>query len=90
MLNNTDKAGRASRFRTRLTEAIKTAGISQSALARAIGVDRSTLSQALTDSGARMPSAHVVGACAQARVLKPSLDMAAFRPIDSLSAIGWT
>lgn len=66
MLNNTDKAGRASRFRTRLTEAIKTAGISQSALARAIGVDRSTLSQALTDGGARMPSAHVVGACAQA------------------------
>ncbi|MEY8837520.1 transcriptional regulator, partial [Cribrihabitans sp. XS_ASV171] len=29
-------------------------------------VDRSTISQLLTDSGARLPNAHVVGACAAA------------------------
>lgn len=38
--------------------------ISQSALARRTGVDRSTVSQLLGDSGARLPNAHVVGACA--------------------------
>lgn len=65
MSMNEDKATRATRFRTRLAEAIRTAGISQSALARDIGIDRSTLSQALSDGGTRLPSAHVVGACAQ-------------------------
>ena len=41
-------------------------GVSQSALARHIGVDRSTVSQLLTDEGARLPNAHVVGSCASA------------------------
>lgn len=61
-----DKTARAETFRRRLAQAIDTSGLSQSALARAIGADRSTLSQALGDSGARLPSAHVVGACAAA------------------------
>jgi len=38
----------------------------QSALARAIGVDRSTVSQLLTGTGARLPNAQVVGECAGA------------------------
>ncbi len=38
--------------------------LSQSALARAIGVDRSTVSQLLSDQGARLPNAQVVGECA--------------------------
>ena len=41
-------------------------GISQAALARNIGVDRSTISQLLGDSGARLPNAQVVGECAAA------------------------
>ncbi|APE44112.1 transcriptional regulator [Sulfitobacter alexandrii] len=61
-----DKTSRARTFRARLTQAIADAGSSQSALARAIGADRSTLSQVLSASGARLPGAHVVGACAQA------------------------
>ena len=40
--------------------------MSQSALARQTGVDRSTISQLLTDDGARLPNAHVVGSCAPA------------------------
>lgn len=60
------KIYRAQTFRARLAQAIATAGTTQSALARAIGADRSTLSQALSDSGARLPGAQVVGACAQA------------------------
>ncbi|NNK16600.1 MAG: helix-turn-helix transcriptional regulator [Sulfitobacter sp.] len=59
-----DKNSRASEFRSRLLQALRTSGLSQSALARAIGADRSTLSQALGDSGTRLPSAHVIGACA--------------------------
>ena len=61
-----DKRLRATQFRLRLRRAMEEAGLSQSALARAIGVDRSTVSQLLTDDGARLPNAHVVGACAAA------------------------
>ena len=61
-----DKLTRARLFRERLAQALGQAGLSQSALARTIGTDRSTLSQALGDDGARLPSAHVVGACAAA------------------------
>lgn len=42
------------------------AHLNQSALARAVGVDRSTISQLLKGTDARLPNAHVVGACAQA------------------------
>ncbi len=41
-------------------------GITQSALARMTGVDRSTISQLLKDKGARLPNAQVVGECASA------------------------
>ncbi len=61
-----DKRRRAALLRTRLTEAMQRAQSNQTALARAIGVDRSTISQLLKDQGARLPNAHLVGACAQA------------------------
>lgn len=61
-----DKRLRAIQFRARLARAMHGAGSTQSALARAIGVDRSTVSQLLGDDGARLPNAHVVGACASA------------------------
>ena len=39
-------------------------GMTQTALARAVGVDRSTISQALSDDGPRLPGAQVIAACA--------------------------
>tara|TARA_R110002049_G_scaffold140930_7_gene302362 strand:+ start:13568 stop:14428 length:861 start_codon:yes stop_codon:yes gene_type:complete len=66
MTVNITKIERARLFRTRLVSAMANAGSTQSGLARSIGADRSTLSQALTDDAARLPSAHVVGACAAA------------------------
>lgn len=61
-----DKRLRAQLFRDRLTQAMQRSGVTQSALARSTQVDRSTISQLLKDAGARLPNAHVVGACAQA------------------------
>ncbi|GGL84981.1 XRE family transcriptional regulator [Pseudooceanicola nanhaiensis] len=61
-----DKRARARAFRQRLERAMQTAGMSQSGLARAIGVDRSTVSQLLKDEGARLPNAQVIGECAGA------------------------
>lgn len=61
-----DKRVRARQFRERLNRAMSLRDLSQSALARQTGVDRSTISQLLTDQGARLPNAHVVGACASA------------------------
>lgn len=61
-----DKRLRAEQFRARLHRAMDDSGMSQSALARSIRVDRSTISQLLKDEGARLPNAHVVGACASA------------------------
>ncbi|RZO40094.1 MAG: XRE family transcriptional regulator, partial [Rhodobacteraceae bacterium] len=46
-----DKRNRAAQFRERLRQALQLSGISQAALARNIGVDRSTISQLLGDSG---------------------------------------
>jgi transcriptional regulator with XRE-family HTH domain len=60
-----DKRQRAALLRARLAEAMTRAHSNQTALARAIGVDRSTISQLLKDKGARLPNAHLVGACAQ-------------------------
>ncbi len=59
-----DKRDRARLLRRRLTQAMEERGLTQSALARGIGVDRSTVSQLLTGDGARIPNAHVVGECA--------------------------
>ncbi|MGJ8544812.1 MAG: helix-turn-helix domain-containing protein [Sulfitobacter sp.] len=61
-----DKLTRAQNFRDRLALALSRAGISQSALARTLEVDRSTLSQILSGDAARLPGAHLVGACASA------------------------
>lgn len=61
-----DKRIRAAQFRARLEQAMARAKINQSGLARRIGVDRSTVSQLLKGSGARLPNAQVVGECAAA------------------------
>ncbi len=66
MVIKIDKRLRAAQFRTRLGRALMDSLTSQSALARQIGVDRSTISQLLKGDGARLPNAHVVGACASA------------------------
>ena len=66
MSTKIDKRERADRFRHRLAQAMQDNHVSQSALARRIGVDRSTISQLLKDSGARLPNAQVVGECAAA------------------------
>jgi len=66
MMSNIDKRDRAALFRDRLRRAMQDAASNQSQLARDIGVDRSTISQLLSGDAARLPNAHVVGACAAA------------------------
>ncbi|SDD97422.1 helix-turn-helix domain-containing protein [Ruegeria marina] len=66
MWEKMDKRDRAAQFRLRLARAMEQRQMSQSALARQVGADRSTISQLLTGDGARLPNAHVVGACASA------------------------
>ncbi len=61
-----DKRHRAAQFRQRLAAAMERKSVTQSALARQIGVDRSTVSQLLGGEGARLPNAQVVGECAAA------------------------
>jgi len=72
MLDNIDKRDRAALFRQRLSQAMSQTGSSQSTLARAISVDRSTISQLLKAQDARLPNAQVVAECA--RVLGVSAD----------------
>jgi transcriptional regulator with XRE-family HTH domain len=72
MLELMDKRDRAELFRTRVADAMNTSRITQSALARAIGVDRSTVSQLLKSETARLPNAQVIAECA--RVLGVSAD----------------
>lgn len=64
MPHKTDKRARATLFRSRLAEALHLSGMSKSALSRAVGVDRSTISQLLKGDGTRLPNAQVVGECA--------------------------
>ncbi|MDP2084811.1 MAG: helix-turn-helix transcriptional regulator [Gemmobacter sp.] len=59
-----DKRDRAALFRERLAEAMT--GRSQAALARSVGVDRSTISQLLAPGTKRLPNAQVVAECAAA------------------------
>ncbi|MFQ1701766.1 helix-turn-helix domain-containing protein [Loktanella agnita] len=66
MMKNVDKRDRAQLFRDRLLTAMSEAATTQSSLSRAVGVDRSTLSQLLKDSGARLPNAQLVAECATA------------------------
>ena len=61
-----DKRDRASLFRRRLATAMTTKGTTQAALARTIGVDRSTISQLLGADESRLPNAQVVAECAAA------------------------
>ena len=72
MHDKLNKQARAKLFRTRLGSALQDSGTSQSALARAIGIDRSTISQALGTEAPRLPGAHVVASAA--RVLGVSAD----------------
>jgi transcriptional regulator with XRE-family HTH domain len=66
MMERIDKRDRAALFRRRLAEAMAARGTSQAALARTIGVDRSTVSQLLGQEGPRMPNAQVAAEAAAA------------------------
>ncbi len=66
MVIRIDKRQRAQLFRDRLQIAMTLAEMTQSALSRQAGVDRSTLSQLLKDQGARLPNAQLVAECAAA------------------------
>lgn len=59
-----DKRDRADTFRQRLAQGLAQSGLNQSALARAVGVDRSTIS-ALLAPGTRLPGAQLAADCAQ-------------------------
>ncbi len=65
MVDFIDKRDRADLFRQRLAEALGRCGQTQSGLARAVGVDRSTIS-ALLAPGTRLPNAQIAADCAQA------------------------
>lgn len=66
VLTMEDKRHRAARFHDHLTEALALRGMSQAGLARAVGVDRSTVSQLLAPDTKRLPNAQVVAECATA------------------------
>ncbi len=61
-----DRRARAELFRDRLRQALAETEMSQSGLARQVGVDRSTISQLLSGQSVRLPNAHVVALCAEA------------------------
>lgn len=65
MLKMIDKRDRSALFRTRLAQAMAERGLSQSALARATGADRSTIS-VLLSPGKRLPNAQLAADCAAA------------------------
>ena len=60
-----DKRNRSRIFRERLEAAIHMAGSSRSALARATGFDRSTLTQILNGDEPRLPNVHLAARCAE-------------------------
>ena len=66
MQNLSDKRRVAATFRDRLSAALMTSGMSRAALARAVAVDRSSVTQMLAEGDTLMPGGHVVAACAQA------------------------
>ena len=63
---NSDRSSRAGLFRERVIAALSTSGLSRAGLARAVNVDRSTITQMLAEDDARVPGGHVVAACAMA------------------------
>ncbi len=69
---NLDRRDFARHFRQRLVTAMENAGVNRAALVRAVGIDRSTLSQLLSDETDRLPRADTVAAIATS--LKVSLD----------------
>ena len=72
-------------FRARLSEAMARAGTSQAALARRVGISRSTLAQLLSTEVNRLPRADTVAAVATE--LKVSLDwLLGFSQVDKLGA----
>lgn len=64
MVSSIDKRDRTALFSARLAQAMTERAINQSALARAAGVDRSTISQLLSDTTARLPNGQLVAECA--------------------------
>ncbi|PZR01040.1 MAG: transcriptional regulator [Cereibacter sphaeroides] len=64
MTDKIDKRLRADLFRSRLAQAMAATAMSQSALARGAGVDRSTISQLLEQGSARLPNAQIAAECA--------------------------
>ena len=60
-----DKRDRSALFRTRLQPTMTLSGDTQSSLSRKTGADRSTLSQILIGTDARLPNANLVAECAQ-------------------------
>jgi transcriptional regulator with XRE-family HTH domain len=65
MSDRVDKRDRSAIFRIRLAEAMAERSVTQSALARKTGVDRSTIS-ALLSYGTRLPNAQLAADCAAA------------------------
>lgn len=61
-----DKRDRAVLFRTRLQDGMQRLGLRQAELARATGLERSTLSQLMATDVPRLPSAHALGEIASA------------------------
>ena len=61
---NMDKRARSDLFRNRLQQAMASSGDTQSSLARKTGADRSTLSQVLAGTSARLPNGQLVAQCA--------------------------
>jgi transcriptional regulator with XRE-family HTH domain len=66
MVIKMDKRKRAAIFRQRLSRAMEVAKSNRSALAREIGIDRSTISQLLGGDDARLPNAQIAADCASA------------------------
>lgn len=66
MTEKLDKRLRADLFRARLAQAMSARSVTQSALARRIDVDRSTISQLLDGGSARLPNAQVAAEAAAA------------------------
>jgi transcriptional regulator with XRE-family HTH domain len=60
-----ERRNRAALFRTRLAEAMAMRATTQSGLARATGVDRSTISQILSTQADRLPGAQLAADCAE-------------------------
>jgi transcriptional regulator with XRE-family HTH domain len=61
-----NKIERSRLFRERLLIAMEQVQMSRARLARSVGVDRSTVTQMLSDADVRMPGGHVVGGLATA------------------------